>query len=314
MAKRKPVSDPGLGQRFSKRTTQKIINDDGSFNVKRIGSGSFFNDAYHYLLHLTWGKFTFLVLIFYAAANLLFACLYFLIGVDHLYGANNESTVDEFLSSFFFSVQTFTTVGYGGISPKGIGASAVAAFEALFGLMSFAFITGMLYGRFSKPTAKIFFSENALISPYNDDGRAVMFRIANKRKNELIETSATVLMMTVDKTKDGYSRDYTNLELEIDSIKFFPLNWTIVHPIDESSPLYGKGKDYFEDHDVEFLVLIKAFDDTFSQTVYARYSYKWDEVVWGAKYLRPFYLDDDGKVVMDLADLNNYEKVSLPGQ
>ena len=186
------------------------------------------------------------------------------------------------------------------------------AFEALFGLMSFAFITGLLYGRFIKPTAKILFSENALISPYNGDGRAIMFRVANKRKNELIETSATVMMMTVDKTSDGYSRNYTDLELEIDAIKFFPLNWTIVHPIDENSPLYGKGKDFFESHDVEFLVLIKAFDDTFSQTVYARYSYKWDEVVWGAKYLRPFYLDDDGRVVMDLADLNNYEKVSLP--
>ncbi len=312
MAKQKPVNDPGLGQRFSKRTAQKIINDDGSFNVKRIGSGSFLNDIYHYLLHLTWGKFILLVLAYYGVANLLFASVYFYIGVEHLYGANNESVMDEFLSSFFFSAQTFTTVGYGGISPKGISASVAAAFEALFGLMSFAFITGLLYGRFIKPTAKILFSENALISPYNGDGRAIMFRVANKRKNELIETSATVMMMTVDKTSDGYSRNYTDLELEIDAIKFFPLNWTIVHPIDENSPLYGKGKDFFESHDVEFLVLIKAFDDTFSQTVYARYSYKWDEVVWGAKYLRPFYLDDDGRVVMDLADLNNYEKVSLP--
>lgn len=312
MAKRNTASDPGLGQRFSKRTTQKIINDDGTFNVRRIGSNSFLNDAYHYLLHQTWGQFTLLVFSFYTTINILFATVYYSIGVDHLNGALSDTPFDEFLSSFFFSVQTFTTVGYGGISPTGVAASLVAAFEALIGLMSLAVITGLLYGRFSKPTAKVLFSENALISPYNSDGRALMFRIANKRRNELIETSATVLMMTVEKNSEGFNRDYKDLELEIDSIKFFPLNWTIVHPIDERSPLYGKDKRYFEDHDVEFLVLIKAFDNTFSQTVYARHSYKWNEVVWGAKYLRPFYIDDSGQVVMNLADLNNYEPASLP--
>lgn len=312
MAKRKPTNDPGLGQRFSKRTAQKIINDNGSFNVRRIGAGSFIADAYHYLLHLSWTKFNLLVLLFYIVANLLFACLYYAIGVEHLSGAKMGSPAEEFLSSFFFSIQTFTTVGYGGISPQGMGASIIASIEALIGLMSLAFITGMLYGRFSKPTARVKFSKNVLISPYGKEGRGLMFGIANKRRNELIETEATVMMMSVDKEKDGYSRNYKQLSLEIDSIKFFPLNWTIVHAIDESSPLYGKDKQYYKDHDVEFLVLIKAFDDTFSQTVYARYSYKWDELVWGAKFERPFSIDDDGQVVMRLEDLDKYNTASLP--
>lgn len=314
MAKKKQSNDPGLGQKYSKRTPQKIINDDGTFNVRRIGNNSFLNDAYHYLLHLSWFKFTVLVFIFYFIANLIFALLYYLIGVENLNGANMETEIDQFFSAFFFSVQTFTTVGYGGISPTGGAANAVASVEALIGLIGFAFITGMMYGRFSNPTAKILFSENALISPYKKDSRGLMLRVANRRRNELIETSATLLMMTVEKRGEEFSRNYSRLDLELDSINFFPLNWTIVHPIDENSPLYQKDKKYFEDHDVEFLVLIKSFDDTFSQTVYARYSYKWDQVIWGAKYKRPFKIDDDGQVVMNLKDLNNYDEATLPGQ
>jgi len=296
------------------KTTQKIINDDGSFNVKRIGSGSFLTNAYHFLLHLSWTKFTLLVFLFYFVANVFFACLYYYIGVENLSGANMQNATQEFMSAFFFSVQTFTTVGYGAISPKSTGASTIAALEALVGLMSFAFITGMLYGRFSKPTARILFGENALISPYKKEGTALMFRIANKRRNELIETDATLLMITVDKAGEEYTRNYAQLDLELDTIKFFPLNWTIVHPIDKSSPLYQKNMKFYEEHDVEFLLLIKAFDDTFSQTVHARYSYKWSDIIWGAKYQRPYKINDDGKVIMHLKNLNNYDKISLHKQ
>lgn len=314
MAKKRLSNDPGLGRKYGKRTPQKIINDDGTFNVKRVGSGSFFNDAYHYLLNLSWGKFILLVFLFYFIANLIFATAYFLIGVENLGGADMENSTNEFLSAFFFSVQTFTTVGYGHISPVGGWVSTIAAVEALIGLMCLAFITGMLFGRFSNPTAKIKFSENALISPYKGDGRGLMLRLANQRHSELIETSATLLMMYVEKRGEEFNRNYTRLELEIDSINFFALNWTLVHPIDENSPLYQKSEQYFEDHDVEFLVLIKSFDDSFSQTVYARYSYKWNEVIWGAKFKRPYKVDDDGKVIMNLKELSNYTKVSLPGQ
>lgn len=312
MAKKKPIHDPGLGQTFSKRAAQKSINNDGSFNVKRIGGFSFFTDTYHYLVHLTWGTFTLYIFLFYFGVNLLFAGLYFLQGAQHLTGANMETDADQFLSSFFFSIQTFTTVGYGSIAPKGISVSFIAAVEALIGLMSFALITGLLYGRFSKPSAKILFSQNALISPYEDGITGLMFRIANQRRSEMIEVSATVMMISVDKNGEGYSRNFENLDLEVDAIKFLPLNWTIVHPIDEKSPLYKKSKHFFEDNDVEFLVLIKAFDDTFSQTVYARYAYRWNEMVWGAKFVKPFYIDSEGQVVMDLSKISEYEEKALP--
>lgn len=305
------ANDPGIGQSFSKRATQKTINPDGSFNVKRIGSNSFLIDIYHYLLQITWGRFMLFSMLFYFSMNILFATIYFLVGVEHLNGANTESTGRSFLSAFFFSAQTFTTVGYGGISPKGVLTSFVAAGEALVGLMSFAIITGLVYGRFSRPTAKIQFSKKTLVSPY-EEGRGLMFRIANKRRSEIIELSATVMMVSTDKTGTGYSRNFDRLELEVDSIKFLPMNWTIVHPIDEKSPLFEKEKDWYEDHDVEFLVLIQAFDDTFSQTVYSRYSYKWDEVVWGAKFVKPFYVDDEGMVVMDLNKLDDFDDIVLP--
>jgi inward rectifier potassium channel len=312
MAKKHVTTDPGLGQTFSRRTTQKSIGNNGNFNVKRIGANSALADMYHLLVQITWGRFMLIVLLFYFVMNLLFASLYFTIGVEHLNGAANDTPYSQFLSSFFFSAQTFTTVGYGGISPKGTLASFVAATEALIGLMSFAIITGLVYGRFSRPTARIQFSANALISPY-EESRGLMFRIANKRRSEIIELNATVMMISMDKKGEGYSRNFDNLELEVSSIKFLPLNWTIVHPIDEKSPLYNKDKSYFESHDVEFLVLVQAYDDTFNQTVYARYSYKWEEMVWGAKFVKPFHVNDDGIVVMDLTKLDDYDTASLPG-
>jgi inward rectifier potassium channel len=311
MAKKHVTTDPGLGQTFSRRTTQKTINDNGSFNVKRIGANSPLVDIYHLLVQITWGRFVTIVLLFYFVMNLLFAGIYYSIGVEHLNGAANDTHYAKFLSSFFFSAQTFTTVGYGGISPKGTAASLVAATEALVGLMSFAIITGLVYGRFSRPTARIQFSKNALISPY-EESKGLMFRIANKRRSEIIELSATVMMISMDKKGEGYSRNFDRLELEVDAIKFLPLNWTIVHPIDEKSPLFGKSHSFFEEHDVEFLVLVQAYDDTFNQTVYARYSYKWEEMVWGAKFVKPFYVNEEGIVVMDLTKLDDFETVSLP--
>lgn len=311
MEKKHVTTDPGLGQTFSRRTTQKSVGNNGSFNVKRIGANSALADMYHMLVQTTWGRFMLIVMLFYFVMNLMFAGIYYGIGVEHLNGAANDTPYTRFLSSFFFSAQTFTTVGYGGISPKGTAASFVAAAEALVGLMSFAIITGLVYGRFSRPTARIRFSKNALISPYEED-KGLMFRIANKRRSEIIELSATVMMISMDKKGEGYSRNFDRLELEVDSIKFLPLNWTIVHPIDEKSPLYGKSLSFFEEHDVEFLVLVQAYDDTFNQTVYSRYSYKWEEMVWGAKFIKPFHVDEEGIVVMDLTKLDDFEEVPLP--
>ena len=191
------------------------------------------------------------------------------------------------------------------------GPNLISSFEALIGLMSFALATGLLYGRFSKPTAKIIFSKNAVIAPYKD-GIALEFRIANQRDNILMEMEARILAVYLEKKNDQYIRKYYDLNLEMPFIYFFPLSWTIVHKIDNNSPLYGKTEEDLRNSEVEFLILIKAFDDTFSQHVHSRFSYRYDEVIWGARFKRAFHTNDIGDVVLELDMIDNYEKIELP--
>ena len=293
-----PTFDPGLTQQFTS-PLRRAINKDGSFNVHRRGMT--WRDVHPYLrlINMPWGRFFGLIFLAYITMNTLFALIYFSLGADQLQGADAPTAFDHFLNSFFFSAHTLTTVGYGSISPKGIAANFVAAFEAMVGLMGFALATGLLYGRVSRPSARIGFSENMLIAPYQD-GTSLQFRIVNKRPNNLMELEAKVLLMTVEGAAGRPTRRYQTLQLERESVYFFPLTWTIVHPIDQNSPMFGKNADDLAKLQAEVLILIKGFDDTFSQTVHARYSYRYDEVVWGARFALAFEIDEAGDIVLDL--------------
>jgi len=204
-------------------------------------------------------------------------------------------------------------VGYGSISPKGTAANILAALEALSGLMGFAIATGLLYGRFSKPTAKIGFSQTMLIAPYQE-GTSLQFRVVNQRANILMELEAKVLLMTVEGATGQPTRKYQPLNLERSSVYFFPLTWTVVHPIDPESPLYGKTAEDLALLQAEVLILIKGFDDTFSQTVHTRYSYRYDEIVWGARFTPAFRIDDDGDMVLDVDRVGALARVGEPGR
>ena len=225
-------------------------------------------------------------------------------------GADTSTPIEAFLSAFFFSIHTFTTVGYGTIAPKGIGVNIIAALEAITGLMSLALATGLLFGRFSKPSANISFSSNAIIAPYQGM-TSFQFRIVNRRKINLLEMEANVLLMMVDKSGSTPIRKYVQLSLERSSVYFFPLPWTIVHPIDKSSPLHGKTPDDLAKVHAEILIMIKGFDETFGQTVHTRYSYRFDEIIWGAKFIPAFSIDRNGDVVLHLDDINKMERVEL---
>jgi inward rectifier potassium channel len=192
-----------------------------------------------------------------------------------------------------------STVGYGNIAPRGIAANSVAAFEALVGVLGLAVATGLLYGRVSKPSAKFGFSDNMVIAPYQD-GSALEFRVANRRPNTLVELQARLLVMTVRSENGVPKRQYDLLRLERPDVIFLPLTWTVVHPIDEESPLWGKSAEDLASLQAEFLILIKAYDDTFSQTVLALRSYRHDEVVWGRRFAPAFYVDDSGDLVVEL--------------
>jgi inward rectifier potassium channel len=203
------------------------------------------------------------------------------------------------MNVFFFSAQTLSTVGYGTLAPRGMAASSLAAVEAMLGLMGFALATGLLFGRVSRPSARIGFSDNALVAPYQD-GTSLQFRIVNQRLNSLIELQARVMLMIVESVDGELRRNFKILNLERENVIFFPLTWTIVHPIDQDSPLYGKTAADLEKLQAELMILVKGFDDTFSQTVHARYSYRYNEFKWGARFAQAFEVDSEGDIVLDV--------------
>ncbi len=288
--------DPGLTQQYGGRL-RRSVNKDGSFNVRRMGTRWQDLNFYSLLVQAPWHKFLGIVLAAYLLVNLVFAVLFYLIGVSHLQGADVSTPGRAFLTAFFFSTQTLTTVGFGAIAPATSAANALASFEALVGLMGFAVATGLLVGRVSRPSARIAFSENLLVSPY-EGGTSLQFRIANQRSNSLMEMEAKVLLMTVDAAAQGFKRDYAVLRLERSNVYFFPLTWTIVHPIDSRSPLWQKTAQDLEQSQAEILILIKGYDETFSQTVHARYSYRFDELRWGASFAPAFNVNEEGEMVL----------------
>ena len=304
-----PEDDLGFGPQPVLKS-QPLLNRDGSVNVKRKGQ-SIFNtaDYYHNLISMGWGKFWLIVLSGYLVVNLIFACIYVAIGADGLYGSDGSTGMDLFFNAFFFSAQTMSTVGYGHISPKGMVANSVAAMESMLGLLAFALATGLLYGRFSRPSAKISYSKNILVSPYQVDGLGLMFRLANLRKNILISLSIEVIF-SYNETIDGKPvRRFFPLELERKQVSILTLSWTIVHPLDENSPLSGMTQDELQRTEAGFSILLKAFDDTFSQTVHSRAAYYYPDMVWDVKFTPTFERDEDGKIVLDLSKLHEYQTV-----
>jgi inward rectifier potassium channel len=300
-----PSFDPGLTQKYE-GPLRRVINPDGSFNVLRRGATWRDFHPYLHLVSIPWAHFFGWVLLFYVFINALFASIYFALGPDAIAAKTEPTeTVGRFLQCIFFSSQTLTTVGFGALAPANTDANVVAAFEALAGLMSFAIITGLLFGRVSRPSARIGFSDNALIAPYQD-GTSLQFRVVNRRANILIEPAVTLMLMTVDRANGVSRREFTILKLERANIMLFPLTWTVVHPIDSESPLFGKSSQDLEDLQAEFMVLVKAWDDTFSQTVHQRFSYRYSELVWGGKFTPAFGVDANGDLEVNVDKIGSF--------
>jgi inward rectifier potassium channel len=251
------------------------------------------------LINLGWPSFLLVLFAGYLVANTLFAVAYYLLGPGQLLGADAPTAWGRFLDDFFFSSHTLSTVGYGNISPKGTAANVVASFEALVGVLSFAVATGLLFGRVSRPSARIGFSESMVVAPYQD-GTGLQFRVVNRRANSLMEIEARLLLMTVETDNGEQRRNYRVLRLEREQVLFLPLTWTVVHPIDTESPFWGKSAADLEGLQAEVLILIKGYDDTFSQTVLVRHSYRHDEIVWDHRFAPAFYVDGEGDLVLEL--------------
>jgi inward rectifier potassium channel len=304
--------DLGFGAVVAGKSQKRLLNRDGSFNVIREGLKFFASwSPYHYLLTVSWPRFLALVIAGYLALNALFGGVFFALGPEALSGVGGTGLATRFLQSFFFSVQTFATIGYGQMAPVGIVSNLVVTLESLVGLLGFALATGLLFARFSRPTANIVFSDTAIIAPYRGI-TAFEFRIVNARRNQLIEVQAKVLLAHFRTGRE--TRDFVQLPLERDRVTFFPLALTVVHPIDAESPLFGLTREELTASDAEFLVLLSGTDETFAQTVHARSSYKAEEVVWGARFTNLFNPPrEDGVLSIDISRLHNYERAELPG-
>ncbi|WP_333877426.1 ion channel [Flavobacterium sp.] len=290
----------------------RFLTKNGNANIRRTGVG--FLDGiswYHTMVNIPRWKFMLIILVFYFTVNFCFAGIYYLIGVEHLKGINATTPLDKFGQTFFFSIQTYTTVGYGHISPSGFLTSFVAAVEALFGLLSFAIATGLFYGRFSMPKAFLRFSENALIAPYGE-GTALMIRLSPYKNTHLTDAEAKMTVgMAVEENGKLVNKFY-NLDLELSKINALTLSWTLVHPISESSPFYRLTATDFENLSGEIMVYVKVFDDRFSTTVVKRTSYIFNEIIYGAKFTPMFSRSpDDNKTLLHIDKLNSYEKVAL---
>jgi inward rectifier potassium channel len=296
--------DLGFGSVVGGANEKRLLNRDGTFNPRREGMPFLASlNAYHFFLTISWKKFFAVVVAGYLGANVLFALAYLACGSDSITGQEAAKFGGSFGRAFFFSVETLGTIGYGNIQPNGIMPNVIVTIESLTGLLVLALGTGILFARFSRPTAAIVFSERAVIGPYRNV-TGFMFRLTNGRANQLIELEAKVLFSRME----GDSRRYDQLTLERTRVVFFPMSWTIVHPIDEKSPLYGLTRDDLAERDAEFMVLLSGVDETFSQTVHARTSYKPNEIAVGERFVNIYNpVKRDGTVSIDVRRLGDTE-------
>lgn len=310
-SKAKAVKNTGFGTNASSYGG-RFVTKSGNANVRKTGIGFFDSISwYHTMLTIPRWKFFFIVFAFYFLVNFAFATIYYSVGVEHLNGINATKEIDKFGQAFFFSIQTYTTVGYGHISPSGFSTSFVASIEALFGLLSFAIATGLFYGRFSKPKAHIIFSENAIIAPFQD-GTALMLRLSPYKNTNLTDAEARMTMgIHIEEDGKMVNKFYT-LDLELERVNALTLSWTLVHPITENSPLFQMNEQDIKNTLGEIIVFIKVFDDMYSTTVVKRSSYTFDEIVHGAKFLPMFTRSQDNeKTLLHIDKLNLFERVNL---
>ncbi|MDB5197628.1 MAG: transporter [Flaviaesturariibacter sp.] len=307
--------DTGLGVQAA-QVGSRFINKDGSFNLKKTGASIFTRGSiYPYLLELSRLHFVGLTIGCYLLINLVYTALYWLVGIDQLTGIQATTDWGRIKEVFFFSTQSFTTVGYGRINPVGDGADILSSLETFTGWMFFAMVTGLLYGRFTRPKAYISFSNNALISPYQQ-GTALMFRMVPYKTMHYLSDVRVVVNLSLLMAEDGKDEyKFYTLTLERSRIDIFNMNWTVVHPIDANSPLLNFTETDIQSADLELMVQVSGFDPVFSNMVMHRTSYTVKELVWNAKFLPMYHESEDGfTTILELNKLNDYQKLKATGE
>lgn len=315
-AKINPLSksnpDTGFGVQAS-RIAGRFINKDGSFNLRKVGASVLQRvSLYSNLQELSWGRFFGVIVLAYILINILFTAVYLALGFNQLQGFLAHSYWGRVREVFYFSTQTFTTVGYGRINPIKDGADIVASLETMTGWMFFALVTGLIYGRFARPKAYIAFSEQAVIGPYRN-GNGLMFRMVPYKSNHHLNDARVVVTLTFAATENGKQEyKFFRLGLERSRVDMFNMNWTVVHPIDQQSPLLRFTKEDMLGSELEIYIQVTGFDPVFANVVTKRSSYTGEEIVWGARFLPMYYESADGTTtILELNKLNDLEQAEL---
>jgi inward rectifier potassium channel len=253
----------------------------GNSQIKRVGGGRWnWGDSYHWMLTLNWPHFFLLVGLLYLVTNLVFATAYYLVP-----GSVANARPDAYIDVFFFSIETLATVGYGYMNPASTDGHVVASTEILLGMVEVAAVTGLLFARFSRPTSRILFSDFAVVTNFNGE-RTLMLRTGNERNNLIIEASVHASLVRRETTLEGqmFTRFY-DLKLEREQTSVFALSWTIMHRIDESSPLFGKTRKDLQESGTTLTVALSGMDDTLNDFVHARQSYAAEHIHFGHHFV-----------------------------
>jgi inward rectifier potassium channel len=266
----------------------------------------YFEDFYHQLANSSWPLLLLKVTAAVIVINCLFAVAYVIAGgIDH-------ARRGSFADAFFFSVQTMATIGYGKLVPTGLIANLLASGEALTGLLALALVTGLVFSKFSRPTARVRFTRSAVISP-RDGVPSLMFRMANVRANQIVEAQIHVVLARQEITLEGEEvRRFYDLELTRSRNAIFSNSWTAVHPIDLHSPLYGATMESLKAADAGIVVSLTGIDETFSQTVYARYYYDAEDIIWGARLAGIITRTPGGESFLDFTRYDDVVPADLP--
>jgi inward rectifier potassium channel len=299
-----PTSDLGFGRVLSEQRDLRLLNRDGSFNVQKRGGGAHAFLEYSNLVTTSWPRFLLFVGLCYITVNVIFALAFLACGPHAVASTLDTGTPSPFVKDLFFSFNISATIGYGETVPVGVAANILVALESVVSLLGLAIVAGLVFARFSRPVADILFSRSAVIArPAGQP--AFQFRIINARNNQIIDLHARVMLTRFEANSDGEQvRRYYSLSLEREIVSFFPLSWTVMHTIDSDSPLFGVTEAQLLESAAEFLVLLTGVDETFSQVVNARSSYRADEVIWYAKFADIFIYDLEGRTTG--IDLNRF--------
>ncbi|MGB8683764.1 MAG: ion channel [Candidatus Binatus sp.] len=263
-----------------------------------------FEDLYHFLVTTSWPALIGIIAAAFTLANLLFATgYYFDQGIENAHSGS-------FSDMFFFSVQTMATIGYGKMEPFTLFSNILVSIEALTGLLALALMTGLVFSKFSRPTARVRFTRYVVVGP-RDGVNSLAIRMANQRANRIVEAEIHVVFARQEVTAEGDSiRRLYDLPVTRSRSAMFALSWTAVHRILEGTPLFGQTRESLANCAAEIIVSIIGLDETFSQTIHARHTYELDEIVWGARFADVLVLHPDGSRSVDYTRFDDVEMLT----